>query len=395
MTDGDITTEDVLSISVVPENQPPVVDAGEDQTILVSETLTLLASATDDGLPHSPGELITAWTRLSGPGEVAFGDTSLTHTSALFSQPGTYVLNLTASDGDLSASDTLTITVEPDPTPPITETVIDKAFQNAVDSYISQSSPNANYGSAITLEVDNGPHFATLLKWDVSDIPAGSVVEAVTFELEVVNPTSDTYEIYELKKSWAESQVTWASATSQSQWQIAGAQGSNDRGDVVIGTLTAALIGLVTIQLNAAGLATVQSWIDNPTQNYGITIQDYSNAPNGLGFVSSEAAAASSRPKLTVSYRLPETSTPNEAPLVDAGTDQSISVSESLLLDGTVIDNTIPSPSGTITTTWQEVSGPGEVTFLDASALGTSAQFSEPGHLHSASDGSRRRTLRP
>jgi hypothetical protein len=49
----------------------------------------------------------------SGPGTVSFGDTTKTKTTAKVTGPGIYVLKLSATDGQLQAADTVTITVEP------------------------------------------------------------------------------------------------------------------------------------------------------------------------------------------------------------------------------------------------------------------------------------------
>ena len=51
------------------------------------------------------------WTRVSGPGTVIFSAPAAAVTNASFSAAGTYVLRLTASDSVLSASDTVTVTV--------------------------------------------------------------------------------------------------------------------------------------------------------------------------------------------------------------------------------------------------------------------------------------------
>jgi len=69
----------------------------------------------------------------------------------------------------------------------------------------------------------------------------------------------------------------------------------------------------------------------------------------------------------------------NSAPVVDAGTDQMIALSASASLDGTVTDDGLPNPPGTLTSTWSQVSGPGTVTFANASATDTFASFSQPG----------------
>jgi K319L-like, PKD domain/Carbohydrate binding domain len=92
-------------------NQPPVVDAGPDQTVTLPNPANLSGTATDDGLPNPPRTLTTTWSELSGPGTVTFGDPSALSTTASFSDPGTYVLRLTADDSELQSSDDLTVTV--------------------------------------------------------------------------------------------------------------------------------------------------------------------------------------------------------------------------------------------------------------------------------------------
>lgn len=67
----------------------------------------------------------------------------------------------------------------------------------------------------------------------------------------------------------------------------------------------------------------------------------------------------------------------NQAPVVNAGLD--LVVSGNAILDGTVTDDGLPNPPGTVITTWSKVSGPGTVTFANANAIDTTASFSLPG----------------
>ena len=85
-----------------------------------------------------------------------------------------------------------------------------------------------------------------------------------------------------------------------------------------------------------------------------------------------------------VTYSIGSGST-NQAPVVDAGPDQTITLPSSANLNGTVTDDGLPNPPGTVTTTWSEVSGPGAVTFGDASAVDTTASFSAAGPTSSSS----------
>ena len=113
-----------------PVNQPPVVDAGTDQTIVLPQSASLDATVSDDGLPDPPGVVGTLWTQLSGPGTANFTDVSAVDTSALFSAEGTYVLELSGDDGELQTSDTVTITVNPEPPnqPPTVDAGLDQTI---------------------------------------------------------------------------------------------------------------------------------------------------------------------------------------------------------------------------------------------------------------------------
>src|SRR5206468_10424399 len=85
-------------------------NAGPDQPLTVPATAQSTGTATDDGLPTPPA-LTATWSKVSGPGAVAFSNPNGLSTSATFSAAGTYVLRLTAYDGALSASDDVTIVV--------------------------------------------------------------------------------------------------------------------------------------------------------------------------------------------------------------------------------------------------------------------------------------------
>jgi len=98
-------------------NQAPQVDAGSDQTITLPAVANLAGTVTDDGLPNPPSQVAVTWTRQSGPGTVSFENANAAVTTASFSQAGTYVLKLTASDSELSGEDTTTIAVNPSPIP--------------------------------------------------------------------------------------------------------------------------------------------------------------------------------------------------------------------------------------------------------------------------------------
>jgi RHS repeat-associated protein len=93
-----------------PINQPPVVSAGPDRAIMLSEMANLSGTVSDDGFPYC-STLNRMWSKVSGPGDVIFNTPMQAATTASFSQTGSYVLRLTASDSLLTAMDEVTVTV--------------------------------------------------------------------------------------------------------------------------------------------------------------------------------------------------------------------------------------------------------------------------------------------
>ncbi len=92
-------------------NEAPVVNAGPDQAIIFP-TASITGTLTDDELP-APASIL--WSKVSGPGNVTFGNASALNTTATFSVGGIYVLQLGASDGEFSSNDTITIAVNQAP----------------------------------------------------------------------------------------------------------------------------------------------------------------------------------------------------------------------------------------------------------------------------------------
>ncbi|MFC1782416.1 DUF362 domain-containing protein [Planctomycetota bacterium] len=94
-------------ISYWTTNQPPQVQADCDPNVIFTGyPVTLAGTVTDDNYPHPPGAVTITWSKYSGPGLVRFIDPNHIETNASFTVPGTYILSLTANDGqDISSND--------------------------------------------------------------------------------------------------------------------------------------------------------------------------------------------------------------------------------------------------------------------------------------------------
>jgi hypothetical protein len=183
------------------------------------------------------------------------------------------------------------------------------AYAGTEDTTLSEESPDANYGADTVCYVDgddprnSGKDKSVTIRWDVSDINPGELIDSASVTLHVVNETSGPYYLYELKRDWAEMEATWNVYRTNTNWETPGAKGAADRGSDVLGTMSSTGTGVYTIKLNADGVALVQTWVDDPDSNHGMILAD-SNTANGVDFDCSETSTASNRPKLTIQHTL-------------------------------------------------------------------------------------------
>lgn len=136
VSDGQSTTTDDIAVTVYLDNQPPTVNAGADQTVN-SPTIGLEGLVTDDNLPTN-STLTVGWTKVSGPGAVVFADPNSARTSATIDAVGTYVLRLSAADGELNATDDVTVEVTSVNTAP----VVDAGSDQSLDLTAGGAIPN-------------------------------------------------------------------------------------------------------------------------------------------------------------------------------------------------------------------------------------------------------------
>ncbi|QDS96869.1 LamG domain-containing protein [Adhaeretor mobilis] len=361
-----------------PTNQAPQVNAGSNWTITLGESVTLVGSASDDGLPNS-GTLTTSWTVVSGPGSVNFGSSSSTTTTAQFSAAGSYVLQLTANDGQLMGSDQVTVTVNP------------AAPTNQAPQVNAGSNQTITLGESATLvgsASDDGlPNSGTLTtSWTVVSGPGS------------VNFGSSSSTTTTAQFSTAGSYVLQLTANDG---QLIGS-------DQVTVTVNPAAPTNQAPQVNAGSNQTITlgesatlvgSASDDGLPNSGTLTTSWTvvSGPGSVNFGSSSSTTATAQFSTAGSYVLQLTANDgqligsdqvtvtvnpaaptNQAPQVNAGSNQTITLGGSATLVGSASDDGLPN-SGTLTTSWTVVSGPGSVNFGSSSSTTTTAQFSAAG----------------
>jgi RHS repeat-associated protein len=369
----------MITVNPAPANQPPKVNAGPSQTIaLPTTTVTLSGSATDDGLPNPPGVTTLAWSVVSGPGPVTFGSPASATTTATFTLAGTYVLRLTASDSQLSASSDVAVVVKP---------------QSQNQPPTVSAGPNQTINLPTTTVTLNGtatddglPVGSTLsVSWSKVSGP-GTVVFASPSSARTT-ATLSVPGVYDLRLSASDTQFTSTSdvtitLTPANQPPVVNA-GPNQ--SITLPTNTVALNGTATDDGLPIGSTLAVSWSElsgpapvvfgNPRA--AATTATFSAAGVYDLRLSASDSVFTSTSDTTVTVN-PSGST-GQPPTVSAGPAQTITLpTNSVTLAGSATEPGLP-PGATLTVAWSRVSGPGTVVFADINAASTTATFSGAG----------------
>ena len=348
-----------------PVNQSPTANAGTDQTLTSPAVANLSGTATDDGFGGTT--LTTTWSTVNGPGTVTFVDASAAATTAAFSLDGTYVLRLTASDGTLTATDELTITVNPANQSPTANAGTDQTLTLPALANLAGTATDDGVGPTTlttTWSMVSGPGTVTFLDASAAATTAafsvdGTYVLRLTATDGALTATDElTITVNPANQSPTANAGTDQTLTLPALANLTGTATDDGVGPTTLTTTWSMVSGPGTVTfLDASALATTAAFSADGTYVLRMTVSDGT---------------------LTATDELTITVNPaNQSPTANAGTDQTLTLPALANLAGTATDDGVGGT--TLTTTWSMVSGPGTVTFLDASALATTAAFSVDG----------------
>ena len=186
----------------------------------------------------------------------------------------------------------------------------DATYSGTSDSYLLEVFPDSAHGFETRIEVDGSEPSGTetdkdmLIGWDLSSIPVGAILQSADIDLTVTNSSSGDYACYQILTAWEEPTVTWNEASSGVPWSSPGASSSIDRGSEILCTVSAGSTGPMTVNITAAGLGIIQTWLDAPASNHGMIITG-PTVSDGADFHSSESTTLLSRPRLNLTYQIP------------------------------------------------------------------------------------------
>ena len=161
----------------------------------------------------------------------------------------------------------------------------------------------------------------SLFKFDVTSIPSGGIVSAVTLSLLEIDAadgasvSSWPLNMHRFLRDWVEAEATWNIYSTGNDWGTAGGSNATDRSDTVSATVT--LDGSAAVDFidwaDAQLITDVQNFVDGGQANYGWFFQAPAAETKGgsrvyNAFRSSDTPSpASHRPKLAITYTVPFT----------------------------------------------------------------------------------------
>ena len=394
-SDGSLTTSDDITVVVKPENQRPVVYAGPDQTIEHSGPVNLSGTASDDGQPED-GSLTVTWSKVSGEGDVSFSDYSALNTTANFSLPGNYILRLTATDGELSSVDDVSITVGSANQPPVVNAGEDKVatinspsvqfIQNNINQFNQVAS---NPGIAVdfdSIAPDTDITDTTIngILFEKGNRPSPSAPLIVVRGTDTFTPGGFSGAPNPLTNKLIPS--SGVNVLSPGGGELVPGSNPTIENDDIRMTFSqpVAAVGFEILFQSYDFFSAVAVTIYDPegnilyhNGNLPVSTSNGGGAPGGsefFGFVSSRSNIKS--------ILIDESDGNSQYPDSNIGLAgllvQEVLPNTSLALNGSVSDDGLPL-GGHLTSSWTKVSGVGTATFADPGSPVTSAAFSQPG----------------
>jgi beta-galactosidase len=411
-----INNSQINGIEIMPNglvsNRPPIIalntPVGGSATLNdTNSALVLNATVTDIGYPVAP-PVTVAWTQIGGPPGVVFSSSNAPVTTASFPQSGAYLLQLTATAGQMQSAQNVNVTVNPtavyssgliaywkfDETSGTTAYDSSGNGLNATASSASLWNPNGylngcvniNGSSANNVNAGQPTQFYQLFSTGATVCAYINTSSLGGGSLGRIMDKSGTSWIFYNQNSFAggQYQIQFEQTFTNNRtnkWQTAHVVTTNTWTHVAVSYSSSSQSNVPSIYVNGIAQA----------------ITDVSTGPGGLGetllndsaqnlYIGNRADAA--RPfggriddvriygramSAAEVYGVATLPTATLAPEVNAGTNQSTIVGVPITLNGSASDN------GTFTTTWSLISGPGNVTFGNSNTVNSTASFDTPG----------------
>jgi len=202
-------------------------------------------------------------------------------------------------------------------TPQIVKATITIIKPSSADNHIDEASPYSVGGGAPGVGFNSGQRRHGLVKFDLSAIPVGAIINSATLRLVIWptggSPGGKTVIVYRVTQDWTENQVTWINAKSGSPWSISGGVWAPEHS--VSATVNPPSNMVVTWTVTDI----VKDWISEGKDNFGfILVPGTLTDPDYVGFWPREndfSDPENNNPRLTIDWDPPSTPKPRSTPV--------------------------------------------------------------------------------
>ncbi len=331
-----------------------------------------------------------AWSQVSGPGVATFADPAAADMRVSFSAGGTYVLRCTVTNAVGTIYQDLAVLVAPVTSLTLREGV--ESYSHAA-TFIRSDTPTMNSGARDQIIVGrNGAALRGLLAFDVSQIPAGAVIDSVTLDLWSVSAGSgtalNTLELHKLLTIFTEGTGDGITATNGAGtgadwltrtgsvadlWNLSGGAAGSDFETATLATLagfnpSSAPVGTRYTFSSTPALVAAVSGVAGTAAPLGLMLNMANDTTGGSVFArfgSDNHATLAQRPLLTIRYSV------DQAPALATGNAPAAQTGVAAALGG--------STTNAASSLWSVVSGPGGASFGNAAQATTTVTFGQPG----------------
>jgi hypothetical protein len=378
--DGEIYEFSLGDFDPGESNAAPSVVARSDATVFVGEVVSLDATVDDDGLPDPPGAIqSTAWSQDSGPDQAQIDNPNTEGTTVSFPVVGTYVLRLTAFDGQLSGSDTVTFTVNG----ANGEVPVEVRVVSGSDDAEERGGNVKTTSRDLELTLEKLENQTVGLRFRALDIPQLATIETAWIQFQADEVSTGASNLILAAEATGDAATFLAATGNVSTRSTTSTTASWSPPDwLVVGEAGPA-------QRTGDLSAVIQEVIDRGDWSAG---NDLAIIVTGTGRRVAEAYDGDflGAPLLHVEYTLGGGAR-NRPPTVEAGNDQTIEIGESSSVSGSVSDDGLPDPPAAIqSTAWSQLNGPPFASIATPGALTTGVTFPAEGEYQlrlSAFDG--------
>ncbi len=228
--------------------------------------------------------------------------------TATASASATPTATTTATASVATATPTATLTAVATPTAGGVETTVtfrqeNTGYRGAEDAWICSDTASTNYGAADSLRVGYRQKYASLLRFELTSIPAGSTVVAAKLYVWAMGWSGANLSIgaYAILRDAKYGEATWSQASAGNPWGLAGCNDLvTDRRGTAESTLTTAGVR----KWYAFDLGSlVQEWVSGSLANEGVLLRQSVPSDRSILFASAENYTVANRPQLVVTYR--------------------------------------------------------------------------------------------